>query len=114
MRTHDKERDIIKLQHVLEAISGIEKLLASGLKNDIADKALERYFEIIGEACRGVSKDILSKYPTIPWGNIIALRNIISHEYDKVEVKTLYDIAENKIPALRDWIIGILEEQTKD
>lgn len=110
MRGYDKDRDVEKLGHVLEAITGMERLLASDLRNEFAEKALERYFEIIGEACRGISKKIRDQYPEIPWANIIALRNIISHEYDIVEIKTLWEIAEHKIPALKDWIQGILEE----
>ncbi len=111
MRTFDQKRDLEKLQHIFEAIEGINQLLESGLRNDIGEKALERYFEIIGEACRGVSENIRNKYPEIPWANIISLRNFISHEYDKVKIETLWDIAQHKIPALKDWIKGILEEQ---
>ncbi|MEK6747070.1 MAG: HepT-like ribonuclease domain-containing protein [Pseudomonadota bacterium] len=111
MRGYDKERDIEKLEDTLKAIAGMERLLASELRDEFAEKALERYFEIIGEACRGISKNIRDKYPYIPWSNIIALRNIISHEYDKIEITTLWEIAEHKIPALKDWIQGILDEQ---
>ncbi|MEQ1789660.1 MAG: HepT-like ribonuclease domain-containing protein, partial [Rickettsiales bacterium] len=82
MKGYDKDRDVEKLEDTLEAIAGMERLLASDLQNEFAEKALERYFEIIGEACRGISNKVREQYPEIPWKNVIALRNIISHEYD--------------------------------
>ncbi len=102
----DKER----LQHILERIALIEQLLAETERDVIRHAALERCFEVIGEACRHVSKQVRDAYPSIPWTSIIGLRNIVTHEYDLVEIKTLWDIAEHKIPALKDWITGILEK----
>lgn len=109
MRKADRAGDRERLTHVLEAIAGIETLLKLDERNDIHEKAMERYFEIIGEACRAVSKSLRADYPQVPWTNIIALRNVISHEYEKIDVKTLWDVAEHKIPALKHWIEGIIE-----
>ena len=36
------------------------------------------------------------------------MHNILVHEYYKVEKETIWDIAEHKIPALKDWVTGIL------
>ena len=73
------------------------------------EAALERKYTIIGESCRAVSANMRIKYPEIPWSDIIAMRNILVHEYYKVEKETLWEIAEHKIPPLKDWITGILE-----
>lgn len=110
MRNYEKEDDIERLEHIQNAISGIETLLLSKEREGMHERALERYFEIIGEACNKISKNLQGQYPDIPWGNIISLRNIIIHEYDKVVTETLWDIAEHKIPALHDWIEGVLEK----
>lgn len=111
MKIEEKERDVVRLNDILQTISSIEQILTENKDSFIVQKAMERCFEILGEACRRVSEELKQKYPNIPWGNIIALRNVISHEYDKVEIETLWDIAQHKIPALKDWIKGILEEQ---
>lgn len=84
-------------------------------KKDLNDKilqaALEKFILNVGEMCRGASKSLRHLYPDIPWNNIIAMRNVLVHEYYKVEKETLWDVAEHKIPALKNWIQGILEEQ---
>ena len=113
MKIEEKERDIVRLNDILQAISGIEQILIENKDNFITQRAMERCFEILGEACRRVSEELKQEYPDIPWGNIIALRNVISHEYDKVEITTLWEIAQHKIPALKDWIKGILENIKK-
>ncbi len=108
MKIEQKFRDLSSLQDILSTIEMIEVILQSAPENLVTQKALERCFEILGEACRRISEETKNQYPEIPWANIIALRNVISHEYDKVDIETLWDIAEHKIPALKDWIIGIV------
>ena len=48
MREYDKEDDIERLQHIQTAIHGIEDLLLSEKRTGMHERALERYFEIIG------------------------------------------------------------------
>ena len=110
MRNYDKEDDIERLQHILVAIEDIETLLSIGKRTRLDERALERCFEIIGEACNKISKNLQNEYSEIPWKNIISLRNVIIHEYDKVVNDNLWEIAEHKISSLRDWISGILEK----
>jgi len=105
----DKER----LLHILESVALIEQLLRQPSRDRIAQLALERCFEIIGEACRHISRPLRKAYPAIPWTSIIGLRNIVTHDCDKVDMMTIWDIAEHKIPALKDWIKGILDEHNK-
>lgn len=106
----DSLRDKVALYDILQIIAEIEYLLTLTERNKVSDRALERCFEIMGESCRRISQKIQQQYPSISWGNIISLRNMITHEYDKVKIDTLWDIAEHKIPALKDWIKGIIVE----
>jgi uncharacterized protein with HEPN domain len=110
----NKERDIVRLKHILDEISEIEEILTRPIRDAILESALERKYTIIGEACRAISAEMQERYKEVPWGDIIAMRNVLVHEYYRVEKETLWDVAENKIPALKDWIIGILEQQTKE
>ncbi len=103
--TKDHER----LRHILEQISYIEQFIQD--TRDIKTlKATERCIEIIGEACRAISDQLQSQYPKVPWRSIVGMRNILVHEYYQLDNETIWDIAENKIPVLKDWIIGILEQ----
>lgn len=106
------KKDIWRLNHILDAIADVEECVK---RKDINDKilqaALEKFIQNIGEMCRCASKKLQHLYPDIPWSNIIAMRNVLVHEYYRADIETLWDVAENKIPALKDWIQGILKEQ---
>jgi uncharacterized protein with HEPN domain len=106
-----EKREIRRLEDVLAAIHDISVVREVKNRDFLALKAMERCFEILGETCRRISPELREKYPEIPWKNIIALRNLITHEYEKIEMDTLWDIAEHKIPALKDWIVGIIEKE---
>ena len=114
MKRYDVNNDIIRLQDILDAIKDIEKLLSIKMRERLDDRALERCFEIIGEASNRISTQVQNEYPDVPWSNIISLRNRIIHEYDKIVTENLWEIAEHKIPSLRDWIEGILERLQND
>lgn len=62
--------------------------------------AVERELEIIGEASRRLSEDFRSRHPEIPWKDIVGLRNIISHQYHKIDYRQIYTIARRRIPEL--------------
>jgi uncharacterized protein with HEPN domain len=65
--------------------------------------ALERQFEIIGEALYRLERvDETNLVLRIPeYRKIIGLRNIIAHGYDVVDDGALWDLAINKIPELK-------------
>lgn len=109
MKNDELERDIVRLKHILGEIAEIEDILARGVRDKHLESALERKYTIIGEACRAMSQGLKTQYPEVPWSDIIAMRNILVHEYYRVEKETIWDVAEHKIPALKDWIEGILE-----
>jgi len=103
------EADIWRLNHMLEAIAHIEVCVS---QKESADKfmetALEKFIQNIGEMAKGVSLEIRLLYSEVPWSNIIGMRNILVHEYYKIKNERIWDVAEHKIPALKNWIEGIL------
>jgi uncharacterized protein with HEPN domain len=63
---------------------------------------VERELEIVGEALvrlRRDHRDLADRVPDI--NRIIGLRNILAHGYDILEHEILWDIVQNKIPALK-------------
>lgn len=109
----DKSGDIVRIRHIIDATNSISDYYSKNEKTKLYSDAIERNITIIGEAVRCLSDDLKSNYPEVPWNSIIGFRNILVHEYHHLEDATIWDIAENKIPALRDWVIGILEKMEK-
>ena len=62
--------------------------------------AVERKLEILGEAAGRVSSRFRSEHPEITWKEIVGLRNVISHQYDKVNYAEIYGIVRERIPEL--------------
>ena len=104
-----KERDPAHLWDMLEAARAVvdftesltlEEFLAAGRDREITRLAVERQLEILGEAARRLSSPFRSEHPEISWKEIVGLRNVISHEYDKVNYTEIYRIVRQRVPEL--------------
>ena len=63
--------------------------------------AVERKFEIIGEACMRLRDRFLEPFSHIPSGpQIIGFRNRLIHGYDNVDDAIVWDIVTSKLPLL--------------
>ena len=60
----------------------------------------ERLLETIGQAAKKISLETQEKISEIPWKQIIALRNVLAHEYDEVLIVKIWNIAKNDVPVL--------------
>ena len=61
----------------------------------------------IGESVKVIdSKDkaYLSQYPDIPWIAIMGLRDIIAHEYHRIDEEEIYSVIVNDLPALLNQV----------
>ena len=70
--------------------------------------AVIRALEIIGEATRRTSADTLERYPQIPWPRIVGLRNQLIHNYDDVQLQTVWDVVNLSLPHL----LSVLENDS--
>lgn len=93
-------------QDILQAGREIEEYTA-GLafadfqSNGMAQAAVERKFEIIGEALSRISRADPAVLQRISDSErIIGFRNIISHGYDIVDVEIVWDAVRNYLPVL--------------
>jgi uncharacterized protein with HEPN domain len=66
--------------------------------------AVERNLEIIGEAARRLSEELRQEHSEIPWRRIIALRNVLIHEYDDIDLKEIWEVASFHVPRLIDQV----------
>ena len=79
--------------------------------NPMAQAAVERKFEIIGEALNQLSKLDTAVTARIPdLAQIVAFRNQLIHGYATVNVSTVWNISQTALPALRDAVQGLLDE----
>lgn len=79
--------------------------------NAMAQAAVERKFEVIGEALNQLSKHdatLAARIPDLP--QIVAFRNQLIHGYATVNVNTVWNIAQNALPTLIDTVQTLLDE----
>lgn len=69
-------------------------------KDPILELALVRLTEIIGEAATRISKDFRDKFSSIPWENIIGMRNRVVHAYYDINLDRVWDTITDDIPSL--------------
>jgi len=106
MTLHDDE---IKLKHILEYSEKASKMTTGKQKDDLLNDemlclALTRALEIVGEAASRVSVETQQKMPSIPWAQMVGLRNRLIHGYDSVDVNILWDIVQRDLPPLIDQL----------
>lgn len=54
----------------------------------------------IGEAVKGLSADLKSLEPAIPWHHIAGMRDRLTHRYFENEFSIIQATVENDLPAL--------------
>jgi len=100
-----EETDAAYVADMLDAARGIlefTKGLAyhAFVEDQMRRMAVERGFEIIGEAARQVSADFRAGYPDLPFSKMIGLRNVIAHGYADVDYRVLFKVATDDVPML--------------
>jgi uncharacterized protein with HEPN domain len=93
------DRDGLHLTLIAEAIADIHRRMAlSDLNAFLADRdeqALAAFrLSIIGENANKLSADLKARHPALPWRDMIAFRNIVSHEYHRVAPVRVWEAFE--------------------
>jgi uncharacterized protein with HEPN domain len=106
----DRER----LLDIMEAVERIEAQAVRGraafADDDLAQTAVIRWVEIIGEAARGVSDELRQAHPEVPWRQMVAMRNVLIHGYFDIDIDLVWSVAQNDLPKLGAQVRAIIDE----
>jgi len=69
------------------------------LSNALVQDAVIRRLSVVGEAARFVSKPTCESIP-IPWHKVRAMRHILVHDYDEIDLDVVWDVATVHAPDL--------------
>jgi uncharacterized protein with HEPN domain len=101
-----------RLRDILEAIERIERYLPEGYQRFESDELLQTWMvyhiQVIGEATRKLSDRVRKNHPEIPWPPIIAMRNVLAHDYFGLDLHEIWLTVERDIPHLKPKIQEIL------
>ncbi len=73
--------------------------------------AVERNFEIIGEAAGQLPQAVKGNHSKIVWYGVISFRNRLIHKYFSVDYQTLWHILQNELSVLRIQLQTIADSQ---
>lgn len=104
------------LWDALDAVKAVRDFTAGadfeGYAGDLKLRsAVERQFEILGEALNNLRKtdpDTAARVPEVE--KIIGMRNVIAHEYGSVDQVLLWAAVERRVPRLIDVLTALLAE----
>jgi uncharacterized protein with HEPN domain len=89
--------------------TGMDSVSYAG--NEIVRAAVERKFEIIGEALTQLAKREPVFARRVPdFRNIIAFRNLLIHGYGVVDHDEVWDAVQTSLPGLRVAVAALLGE----
>ena len=85
------------------------KSLEDLLSDRMLALATVRLLGIVGEAATRVSPATRATHGSIPWRQMIGLRNRLTHEYDTTNLRIVWQIIAEDLPPLTAELERILE-----
>jgi uncharacterized protein with HEPN domain len=110
-------RDRQRLLDILDALDWIAKAVAHRTEAEfLADEtlryAIAQRLTVIGEAVARLTPQITAGYNSVPWPDIVGLRNILVHEYFGIHWPFVWQTAVDHAPVLRGQIVEILKAES--
>lgn len=103
-RLRDIKDAIVAIRRHLEAARGEPSDEEAALLHD----ALLYQFVVIGEAVKHLAAETRESTPEIPWADVAGLRDLITHEYFRIEIERVLEIVERDLPPLEKAIDRVL------
>jgi uncharacterized protein with HEPN domain len=105
-------RDGLYLSLIAEAIADVRRRIdATTLDAFLADRdehALAAFrLSIIGENANKLSDELKARHPHLQWPDMVAFRNIVSHEYHRVDPALVWEAA-HALDAIEVMVIAEL------
>jgi uncharacterized protein with HEPN domain len=109
---HDES---VYLRHILDSIARIELYLqgvdeTAFQQHDMAQDAVIRQLEIIGEAVKRLSPELCDQHPQIPWSDIARMRDKLIHGYFGVDIDKVWLTTQDDLPVFKAQVNEMLKQ----
>ncbi|MGB4439156.1 MAG: HepT-like ribonuclease domain-containing protein [Sedimentibacter sp.] len=105
------------LQHIVDYCNEINSTIerfgndyGTFSKDSVYQNAVALCVLQIGELTTNFTEDFKNTYNEMPWNQIKALRNVVAHNYGKIDKETLWETISNDIPQLQEYCEGIVKQ----
>ncbi|MDP2959544.1 MAG: DUF86 domain-containing protein [Longimicrobiales bacterium] len=105
----------ILLGDILEAAELLERYTRDLTFEQFAEDtekqdAVARRLEVIGEATKALPQDLRERYPAVPWREIAGARDVLIHEYFRIDLELAWQMVQEDVPDLAEQVRTILED----
>ena len=94
---------------MLYIIINTKEIINALINDDKTKDAVERNFEIIGEAAKNLTDDFRNKYSHIPFKKIAGMRDKLIHDYFGVDYEIIWKTIKEILPQFADDINKIID-----
>jgi uncharacterized protein with HEPN domain len=99
----------VRLTSIVEAATLIASYIdniskEAFLRDPMRQDAVMRRIQIIGEAVRHLSHQVIAAIPDFPAKEARGMRNVLVHDYEGVNLERLWDTAVQDIPVIRNSV----------
>jgi len=103
-----------RLEDILVCVRNIQSFttgmtFSAFLEDPKTIRAVAFELTTIGEAVRTMPLEIQERYPNVPWGKMQGIRNVLVHEYFRLDEEILWETSQvdaTKLAALLETILS--------
>ena len=122
MSRRDQQRLVDYLGHILQSIERIERYTENMdemafLDDEMAQDAVIRNFEILGEASHNIEvnfPEFAQAHPELPLAFAYQMRNAVAHGYFKVDLEIVWKTLNNDLAGLYRQVQSVLADLPSD
>jgi uncharacterized protein with HEPN domain len=105
-------KDRLYLKSIRECLERIEEYAgadaAKFMNSRLFQDGVIRNLELIGEATKNLSTELRDANPEIPWRQIAGMRDVLIHDYLKVNLARIWSTVVTDLPPLRATVLRLL------
>ncbi|MBN8593606.1 MAG: DUF86 domain-containing protein [Anaerolineae bacterium] len=104
---------LVYCRDILERIQRIESYTVDGriafMESSLIQDGVIRSFEIIGEAVKQLTPEVMALQPTIMWSDFAGFRDVLIHRYHRIRLDLVWQFIEEDVPLLKAGIEAIIQ-----
>ena len=105
--------DNLHLIHISECAARALSYVAKGreefMLTALIQDAVIRNLQVLTESSQRISDSLQAQHPEINWPQMASFRNVLVHEYMKIDLNRVWKIIEQDLPILKNQVEAILK-----
>jgi uncharacterized protein with HEPN domain len=112
------EDAVSHFKDILASVDAIQRFV-SGMDLDTfrwdekTQAAVERKLQVISEAAIRLGDQAVELCPQIPWRDIRGIGNWLRHQYNRVDLETIWNTIQDDLPVLHGELVRLLQTPEK-